>query len=114
MTYSLFIDDERFPPEKSVRDFAIARTSQEAINMMKEYVCPEFISFDHDLGGDDTAVIVVNWMINKDLDRRSYGIDDLFIPNDFQFDVHSQNPVGAKNIRELLNSYLTFRKSLDG
>lgn len=112
MSYNLFIDDERYPSEHSTRDFVIVRNSDDAIITMKEYGCPEFISFDHDLGGDDTSMIIVNWMIAMDLDRRTYGLENgFFIPDNFEFDVHSQNPVGAKNIKELLNSYLTFRKA---
>ena len=107
MSYSLFIDDDRFPSDHSVREFHISRTSAEAIQTMKSYGCPEFISFDHDLGGDDTSMQVVNWMINQDLDQITFGMS--FIPEDFAFTVHSQNPVGAKNIEELLNSYLRFR-----
>ena len=106
MTYKIFLDDERFPPEG--QDFVIVRTSEQCIGWMKEYDCPEYISFDHDLGGDDTAMKVVHWIIEQDIRERLAGFT--FIPENFTFYVHSQNPIGAKNITELLNSYLQFRR----
>lgn len=116
MKFSLFIDDERWPPKPWPADRPplglIARSSKDAILFMTDNGCPAFISFDHDLGGDDTAMDVVNWMINTDLDASMKGLR--FIPTHFAFDVHSQNPVGAKNISGLLNSYLQFRNSEDG
>jgi hypothetical protein len=70
---------------------------------MMDLCCPEFISFDHDLGGEDTAMIVVNWMIEKDLDNPG------FIPANFDFIVHSANPIGKQNIQGKLSSYLKQR-----
>ncbi len=96
----LFIDDERHSADN---DFIVKRTSEEAIRWMEENGCPDFISFDHDLGGDDTARRVVAWMIDKDLDNPD------FIKKDFDFYVHSQNPVGAKWIRDTLKSYFTHK-----
>lgn len=63
------------------------------------------ISFDHDLGGDDTAMVVVKRLIELDMDA-----DGSFIPRDFTFHVHSANPVGGENIRALLAQYLAMRK----
>lgn len=97
----LYIDDIRSPP--SYFD-ALTKSSKETIEFMNNYGCPEFISFDHDLGGDDTSMSIVHYMINKDLDT-----DGLFIPQGFSFEVHSANPVGANNITYLLNNYLKQR-----
>jgi hypothetical protein len=99
----LFLDDERFPAGDEF--WLIARSSMEAINTCKLLGCPSFISFDHDLGGDDTAMVFVHWLINYDLDHPG------FIPDDFSFEVHSQNPIGKANIEGLLNSYLKQRIS---
>lgn len=112
MTYQLFIDDERFPADHEKENFLIVRSSAEAKELMDTKGCPSFISFDHDLGGQDDAMEIVHWMITRDLDARCYGL--IFIPEDFAFYVHSQNVVGAKNIKELLNSYLMFRKTENG
>lgn len=107
MSYRIFLDDERFPPNDGGK-FLIARSSDECIGLMREHDCPDFISFDHDLGGEDTAIRVVKWMIDTDINHLQAGFS--FIPDNFTFYVHSQNPIGAKNITELLNSYLRFRK----
>lgn len=97
MTYKLFIDDERFPANDG---WTIARSSQEAIAMIIEYGMPYFISFDHDLGGEDTAIRVIRWIIDSFLDG------NLEIHPDFDFYVHSQNPIGAENIRKLMTGFL--------
>lgn len=100
MTYNLFIDDERFPPEG--KKWKIVRSSQEAIDYCKQFGLPSFISFDHDLGGDDTSIKFVQWMIDKCLDNPA-----LFFPTDYT--IHSQNPVGAKNIKSLMQSFINFK-----
>lgn len=97
MTYKLFIDDERFP---ATDDWVIVRSSQEAIAMIIEYGMPYFISFDHDLGGEDTTIRVIRWIIDSFLDG------NLEIHPDFDFYVHSQNPIGAENIRKLMFGFL--------
>jgi len=99
--YRLFIDDLRDPVTSS---WVKARTSAEAIALLETRGCPSEISFDHDLGGDDTAMIVVKRMIEMDLDDSG-----LFIPCDFTFSVHSANLVGAENIAALLHLYLQYR-----
>ena len=97
----LFIDDIRNPSDVG---WHVARSSQEAISFMSRQGCPRVISFDHDLGGEDTAMKVVKWMIEKDLDEQGG-----FIPEDFAFLIHSSNPVGRRNIDALLSRYLAFR-----
>ena len=98
----LYIDDIRNP--KGDFDY-IARNSEDAIEFMIRNGCPEFISWDHDLGGDDTSLIVVKWMIEMDLD-----MEKEFIPENFKFFVHSANPVGKANIEGYLNAYLKSRE----
>lgn len=97
----LFIDDLRNPPDNSwtvVRSYA---DGVELISRMQGF--PETISFDHDLGLDETGYDFANWLVSQDLDER---ID---IPPHFTFNVHSANPVGKRNINELLNNYLKFK-----
>ena len=108
----MFIDDERFPPEGREHEYVIVRTPVEALQVMAERGCPTFISFDHDLGGPMTAMQIVKEMIDFDMDSLQTG--ESFIPPEFDYDVHSQNPIGAANIRGLLNSYLEKRKWLYG
>lgn len=94
--YNLFIDDEREPSFIGVDNleyWKIARTSEEAIKIIQDHGLPQFISFDHDLGGHDTAMVVCKFLANE-----------LQCP-EFKFAVHSQNPIGKANIESYLNSY---------
>lgn len=99
--YRLFIDDLRDPVSSS---WMVARTSSAAIALLETCGCPYEISFDHDLGGDDTAMVVVKRLIEMDLDAGGK-----YIPEDFIFSVHSANPVGKENILGLLQAYLKYR-----
>ena len=103
MAYMLFIDDERFPPASwCEKQTVICRTSEEAINYIWKHGLPAFISFDHDLGGDDTSIKVINWIENR-------CIEGCFKFNeDFAFYVHSQNPVGAENIRYRMEALIKY------
>lgn len=85
---ALFIDDLREPPNDY---YDVARSSSEAIELLakNDY---EFISFDHDLGGDDTTRPVVLWIIENDYP-------------DFKWNVHSMNPIGKEWIEGMLNRY---------
>jgi len=95
--YSMYIDDIREPHNEFD---IIVRSSQQAIQTMQEYGCPLFISFDHDLGGDDTSMIIVKFMIDTDLNEGS------FIPEDFKWNIHSANPIGSANINGMMRSYM--------
>ncbi len=100
----LFLDDERMPPGDS-SGWIIARTSAQAIEQCMDG-CPLYISFDHDLGDDDTAMPFVRWLVDMDLDTPG------FIPANFSFYVHSQNPIGRENIEKYLTGYLNHRITL--
>lgn len=52
------------------------------------------------LRGDDTAMKVVHFIINSWLDKT------LEIPKNFEYVVHSANPVGAENIRGAMDRFL--------
>jgi hypothetical protein len=97
----MFLDDIREPKGKFD---VVLRSSDEAIEYMVRNGCPNFISFDHDLGGNDTAMNVVKFMVDMDMDS-----DANFMPCTFNFNVHSANPVGAANIKGYLDSYLKHR-----
>jgi hypothetical protein len=102
--YRLFIDDDRFPADKDSNMF-IVRTYEEAVHCFVEQGCPSFISFDHDLGPNSLEGIdIAWWLVNKDMDSGGE-----FIPKEFTFYVHSQNPIGGENITMLLNNYLRSR-----
>jgi len=99
----LYIDDIRNPKGEFDK---ITRSSQETINYIERYGCPDHISFDHDLGEDDDAMKIVKWLVEMDIDMGGE-----FIPEFFEFNVHSANPVGKANIEGYLNSYLKSRVS---
>lgn len=112
MTYQIFVDDERKPSDI----FWAPRHVQEKYHNEEWIICetraqvycaiyskgiPSYISFDHDLGEDeDTGFDISKMIVNMDLDgfRR--------IPDNFKFYVHSQNPIGKKNIESYLNNYM--------
>ncbi len=100
----MFIDDERNPKRENFD--VVVRSADEAIRWMEKNGCPNYISFDHDLGDGKDAISIVHWMIEKDIDEKGN-----FIPKDFSFNVHSANPIGARNISSLLNKYLEFREN---
>ena len=93
----LFIDDLRFPVDDS---WVIVRSSHEALEYIEANGCPDIISFDHDLGGDDTSMVFLHRFLDLDMD----GI--INIPTGFTYHIHSANPVGVKNIDGLLSGYL--------
>jgi hypothetical protein len=101
---NIFLDDLRNSDYVGNTSLHTIRTSQEAINYVKAHGCPQFISFDHDLGDDDTAMKFVKWLVDYDMDNNRQ-----IIPSDFEFYVHSANPVGKANIESYLNSYLKQR-----
>jgi len=75
---NIYLDDIRNP--KTDNEWIIVRTSTEAIRLMEANGCPDFISFDHDLGGDDTAMIVVHWMVEEDLNSNGdFSLMDLLL-----------------------------------
>ena len=103
MKYSMYVDDIRTP--KGTFD-VITRSSVETEEYLIRNGCPTFVSLDHDLGGEDTAMRIVKFIINMDLDM---GGD--WMPLDFSFNVHSANVCGTKNIEGYLNSYLKQKRN---
>ena len=96
--YKMFIDDERYP---ITPDWFIARNSYDAIYAVKNYGFPNEIAFDHDLGGQDTSMVFLVWLSNYMLDN------GLEFPKDFEYSIHSQNPIGAKNIEMFMENFMT-------
>lgn len=86
----LFIDDIRTPP---ANDYVVVRTSEEAIEWLRDNGIPDVISFDHDLGGDDTTIRVIRFIYDLILNEKAD------FPEGFTCIVHSANPVGAENIK---------------
>ena len=111
MSWNLFLDDERhlsdpywMPHEIRAlyRDepWVIIRSGFDAQDYIKEHGFPTRVSFDHDLGDRmPTGMDIGKWLIELDLDEGG-------MPDNFEFFVHSMNPVGAQNITALLTNYL--------
>ena len=106
---TMYLDDIRVPTEEY--DY-IARSYDEALDVIKEYGVPNFISFDHDLGVDSDDNILrsgydlAKWLVDSDLDN------NYKLPSNFEYRVHSQNPVGKQNIISLLEGYLKYKSCL--
>ena len=88
--WKLFLDDEREPIGDG---WTIARDADSARDLIRSNGIPRFISFDHDLGDGDNGSQFVSWLIDHMLDN------SIKFPLDFSYMIHSQNPVGAGNIR---------------
>lgn len=99
----LYIDDVRLPSDTYSEEtiFAVARSFAEAIEHIILYK-PQFISFDHDLGEGLTGYDIAKTLIELDM----LSIGDDYISKDFQFNVHSANPVGKENIQKILSNYM--------
>jgi hypothetical protein len=109
MRYSLFIDDERAPSGNPPfgDSWVIVRSVTDAIKYIKAVGFPTFITFDHDLGENElTGMDFAKWLVEQDINSNG-----LCIPKNFKFDVHSQNPPGAANIKNLLSNYLHYRNT---
>lgn len=85
MDVKLWIDDLRPAPT----GWVWAKSSDEAIEILDRWqhssVTLTMASFDHDLGGDDTSLPVIDWFIEHQR-----------WPNAVY--VHTANPVGRRNI----------------
>ena len=106
MSYALFIDDERFPVEDG-RDWEIARTLEEGAEVLARRGSPSFISVDADIGdGIPTGYDFAKALVDADIDGTPVQGISFSFTEGFEFYVHSQNPVGAKNIQTYLENYL--------
>lgn len=102
MTWKLWLDDqsheENMEKRHAPEGFIPAISSNEAIAMVIGHGMPEYVDFDHDLGGDDNAMLFLNW-----LDRVYF--EDITMVKPFQFSVHSANPIGMQNIESFMGSW---------
>lgn len=96
----IFLDDLRDPPDQ---DWVVIRSYANAVSYMSTHGIPEFISFDHDLGLEETGYDLAKWMVEMDLTKK------ILIPINFSYSIHSANPIGRKNIDCLLDNYLSYR-----
>jgi hypothetical protein len=113
MTY-IYLDDIRNP--KTDKPWVVVRTYEEAVKHMTENGCPNYISLDHDLGMDivdgklecvdydaKTGYDLVKWMVDQDLEKGD------FFPDNFEYNLHTANPVGRDNMNNHFKSYFKFK-----
>lgn len=104
----LFLDDCRNPPDSS---WDVVRSYNEFTKYIEENGVPELISFDHDLAFEHYPLAETN--PSKDIPYNTYEektgydcakwlIERSILPDNFI--VHSMNPVGAQNIRFVMNA----------
>lgn len=92
----IFVDDIRKPvriPDGMA--YTVCRDYNTAISEIKRYIGYEseiIVDFDHDLGTNKSGYDIAKWIVGQGY------------PN-IRFRIHSMNPVGVKNIRELLTHY---------
>jgi hypothetical protein len=86
---TLILDDNRLFSE--LGDRCYARTSEQAINFLREHRRIHEMWFDHDLSGKDTGMIVVDWILRQT--PRIY-IDRCY--------VHSMNGYPAEQMVKML------------
>ena len=94
--YCLYLDDKRDP--KTEKDWIVVRSFEEFKKVIEERGIPHHMSLDHDLGENEpNGLDCVNWLIENEL-----------VP--YSFNIHSANPVGAKNMRSKLRQWKEFQK----
>lgn len=99
--YSLYLDDLRNP--KTVPPFGewvIARSYDEAVQVVTEKGLPDYVSFDHDLGDETTKTgyDVCKWLVKQFIKEHMLLCG---------WNVHSANPVGARRIDDYMRSMTT-------
>jgi hypothetical protein len=108
MMRKLFLDDSRKPPDFT---WDVVKSYEQFIAYIKLHGVPDIISFDHDLGDEHYAVYQDTPHVSEGKAQDYYGkfqektgydcakwlVENNKLPKEFY--VHSMNPVGALNIR---------------
>lgn len=93
----LWLDDMRDAPDDS---WTVIRKVEPAIKFIRQFR-PNTISLDHDIENrpDDETFKPVAYFIGEMYNN------DVFWADDLEVRVHSDNPVGAKELQAILNDY---------
>lgn len=102
--YRLVVDDERTFKDFPDDDTLYARHSDTAIHILERGIRFDEVWLDHDLGGDDTVMKVVDFLVEHAV---QYVEMNMF---KFPIFVHSMNPVGAQNIVRALERYYDVKR----
>jgi len=110
-SYKLFLDDLRDPPDDT---WVVVRNYSEFVDTITRMGIPKTVSFDHDLADFDVkgkGIVLAKWEEKTGMDCAKWLVDnDIVLPH---YTVHSANPVGAKNIRSLLDNFARFKERED-
>jgi len=118
----LFVDDERQPVDVTwvdlpLEDWKIVRSYNEFVAFITMNGLPRVISFDHDLADEhyklyheacDSGVFAYEKTTEKTGYHCAYWLVQYCLENKFnlpKYYIHTMNPVGAKNIRDLLGNF---------
>jgi hypothetical protein len=101
----LYIDDLRQPPDNT---WVVTRSYQETVDYIETNGLPATISFDHDLGLEESGYDIAKWIVEQMLDKK------LDFPEGFSYHVHSANPVGKQNIECLLDNFAKYHTENKG
>lgn len=95
MTYKLWLEDlaDTIKPAPDAT-WKVARSSAEAIEILKEHGVPSFISFDFDLGENDTAEVYYKYLAENYYDSK--------VPD---YEIHSENNQGWNLIQSYMESW---------
>jgi len=99
----LYLDDERTP--KTDHPWVVVRSYVAAVSYVIQHGVPAYISFDHDLGTTESGYDFAKWLVEQDISKI------YMLPENFEYNVHSANPVGRVNIEEYLRSYLDYKNA---
>jgi len=94
----IWIDDERPTPKAAEKRFPNVQVASNYVEAIIALNCLGFdgynvyVDFDHDLGGEETGYDIAKYIVKYHIDISG-------------FRVHSMNPVGKKNIEQLLTHY---------
>ncbi len=119
MTWNLFIDDERefadvtwapwqIREKYRNEEWVVCRSYADAMAEVINRGFPSFISFDHDLGYEKyTGFELAKQLVENDIISGNKESRQRYVfPLDFDYYVHSQNPIGKANIEGLIDGYL--------
>lgn len=100
-TYRLWVDDVRkmedYYQTREGYPWTSCTSSAQALKVLQDWQangikCIDYMSLDHDLGGEDTTRRIILWMIDHNFKVRRLG-------------VHTSNPVGAEWLLETAKRY---------
>ena len=97
----LFLDDERMPEDVTwitmyPGHYDIVRSFDEFRAYIKANGIPNIISFDNDLGGWREGYHCADWLVGQFL------FEGMNLPEEFDFTVHTMNPIARKRIHDVL------------